>query len=55
MAVIDRRLRPLCCHLGVTLSTCHFLVTIRRNVMCKHDVITIQHAHCGLEGSDCNK
>jgi len=44
--------------LGVTLSSRHFLVCIlvaiiRRDIMCKHDVINIQHAHCGLVGPDC--
>jgi len=32
-----------------SFSCCH----IRRDIMCKHDVINIQHAHCGLVGSDC--
>jgi len=48
---------PLCCHLWVvTLSTRQFLVAIgptRRDMMCKHDVINIQHALCGLVGTDC--
>jgi len=49
-AVIDRRLRPRCCHLGSYTSFCHFLVAIVtcRDIMCKHDVINTQHAHCGL-------
>jgi len=41
---------------GVTLSTRHFLVPIiRRDVMCKHDLIYIQHARYGLVGPDCKK
>jgi len=28
---------------------------IRRDIMCKHDVINIQHAHCGRVGSDRKK
>jgi len=34
----QRTLRPRCCHLGVTLSTCHFLVAICAETF-KHDVI----------------
>ena len=40
---------------GFTLSTRHFLVAIRRDIMCKHDVINIQRAHCSLVGPDCKK
>jgi len=41
---------------GVTFSSRHFLVPIiRPGVMCKHDVIYIQHARCGLVGPDCKK
>ena len=25
------------------------------DITCKHDVIDIQHDHCGLVGSDCKK
>ena len=55
-AVIDRRLRPRCCHLGsyfqhMPFSCCY----IHRDIMCKRDVINIQHTHCGLVGPDCKK
>jgi len=33
-AVIDCRLRPRCCHLGVTLSTRHFRVAIYAGTIC---------------------
>ena len=50
-AVTDHRLRSLCCHLRGyfkhTLFSCRY---IRRDNMCKHDVINTQHAHCGLVG-----
>ena len=55
-AVICRRLRPRCCHLGgyfkhMSLS-CRYT---RMDITCKHDVMNIQHAHCGLVGFDCKK
>ena len=55
-AVIDRRLRPRCCHLGsyfqhMPFSCCY----VHRDIMCKRDVINIQHTHCGLVGPDCKK
>jgi len=28
---------------------------VHRDNTCKHDVINIQHAYCGLVGSDCKK
>ena len=41
-AVTDRRLRPRCCHLDSyfkhTSFSCRY---IRRDIMCKHDVIKI--------------
>jgi len=41
---------------GVILSTRHFLVAIyRMDITCKHDIVFIQHAHCGLVGPDCKK
>jgi len=52
-AVIDRRLRPWCCHLGSYFKhmplPCHYIC---RGMMCKHDVI---HIHCGLVGPACKK
>jgi len=51
--VIDRRLRPRCCRMWSyfkrTSVSCRY---IRRDIMCKHDVMNIQHAHCGLVGPD---
>ena len=37
-----------------TFSTSHFLVAVYvgRDITCKHDVVNIQHAHCGLVGPD---
>ena len=47
--VIDRGLRPWCCHLGSYFKHAQFFCRyIRRNITCKDDVINIQHAHCGL-------
>jgi len=55
-AVIDRKLCRRCCHLGSyfkhTSFSCHY---IRMDIMCKHDVINIQHTLCGLVGPDCKK
>ena len=55
-AVVDHRFHPWCCHLGGyfkhTLLFCRYLC---RDIMCKHDVINIQHAHCGLVGPNCKK
>jgi len=34
-AVVDYRLRRQCCHLGVTLSTRHFLVAIYAGTLCE--------------------
>ena len=55
-AVVDHRLHPWCCHLGGyfkhTLLFCRYLC---RDIMCKHDVINIQHVHCGLVGPNCKK
>ena len=55
-AVVDHRLHPWCCHLGGyfkhTLLFCRYLC---RDIMCKHDVIKIQHVHCGLVGPNCKK
>jgi len=52
-AVRDRRLRPRCCRLWSyskhTSFSCRY---IRRDIMCKNDVMNIQHAHCGLVGPD---
>ena len=54
-AVIDRRLRPRCCRLWSYLK--HVIIvslckpTLER-YMDKHDVINIQHAYCGVVGSD---
>ena len=52
--IIDRRLRPRCCHpesyFKHTSFSSHY---IRRDIMCKHtDVIQIQHVHCGPVGPD---
>jgi len=50
--VIDRTLRPLCCHKQTSFS-CRYT---RVDITCKqHDVINIQHAHCGLVGPDCKE
>jgi len=50
-AVIDRRLRPRCCHLwSYTKHTSFSCRYIRKDIMCKHDVMNIQHADCGLVG-----
>ena len=47
-AVIDRRLRPRCCHLwGYFVHASFSCRCIRLDIACKHDVINIQHAHCG--------
>jgi len=55
-AVIDLRLRPRCFHLESYFQQTSFpCCYIRRDTACKHDVINIQHAHCGLAGSDCKK
>jgi len=53
-AVIDRRLRPCAASRGVvTLSTRHSRVAVYAgDIMCIHDVMNIQHVHCGLVGSD---
>ena len=57
--VIDRRLRPPPCvpHVGGYFKHASFSCRyIRRDIvciMCRHDVINIQHAHCGLVGPDC--
>jgi len=51
--VTNRRLRPLCCHLWGYLK--HTSFSCRMCITCKHDVINIQHAHCGLVGPDCKK
>jgi len=32
-----------------------YLYKYTGSIMCKHDVISIQQAHCGLVGPDCNK
>jgi len=52
-AVTDCRLRPQCYHLQsyfkYTSFSCRF---IRRDIMCKHVAMNIQHAHCGLVGQD---
>jgi len=57
-AVIDRRrLRHRCFHLGGgTLGTRRFRCRyIGRDIICEHDVMNIQHAHCGPVGPDCKK
>jgi len=56
-AVIDRRLRPRCCHVDDYFKHTSFSCGwIRKDIrLCKHDVINIQHAHCGLVGSECKK
>ena len=55
-AVVDRRLRPRFYHLGTYFKhrsfSCRY---IRRDIVCKHDIISVQHAHCGLVGLDCKK
>ena len=54
--VIDRRLRPRCCHLWSYFKHASFSCRYTRvDITCKHDVINIQHAHCGLVGHDCKK
>ena len=49
--VIDRRLRPRCCHLGSYFKhksfSCRYM---RRDIMRKHDVTNIQHTHCSPVG-----
>ena len=46
-AVTDCRLRPWCCHLWSYFKHTSFSCRhISRDIMCKHDVINIQHAHC---------
>ena len=46
---MTRRLCPRCCHPGSYFKHTPFLCRyIRRDIMCKHDVINSQHAHCGL-------
>jgi len=37
---------------GVIISTPFSCRYIRRDIMCKHDVMNIQHAHCGIVGPD---
>jgi len=32
-----------------------YLFHIRRDIVCRHDVINIQYAHRDLEGADCKK
>jgi len=55
-AVIDRRLRPLCCYLwGYFKHTSFSCRYIRMDIVCKHDVMNIQHTHYGLVGPDCKK
>ena len=50
-AVIDCRLCPRCCHMKSYLMHMSFSCRyICRNIMCKHDIINIQHVHCGLVG-----
>jgi len=50
MAVTDRRLRPRCCHLpgGYFKRTSFYCRYIRTDITCKHDVMNIQQARCGL-------
>jgi len=38
----------------ITVSTRHFRVAIYARTLCAnmHDVMNIQHAHCGLAGRD---
>jgi len=46
-AIIDRRLRPPVLppvELLCTSISCRYM---RTDIMCKHDVMNIQHAHCG--------
>ena len=43
-AVIDCH---LCCYIKHTSFLCRY---IRRDIMCKHDIINIQHSHCSLVG-----
>ena len=55
-AGVDRRLRPRCCHLWSYFKHTSFSCRcICRDIVCKRDVINIQHAHCGLVGPDCKK
>jgi len=50
---LDRRLRPLCCHLwGYFKHTSFSCGYIRVDITCKLNVINIQHAHCGLVGPE---
>jgi len=56
-AVIDHTLPPVLPPVGLLYFkhasfSCH---CIRRDIMCKHGVMNIQHAHCGLVGPDCKK
>jgi len=52
-AVMDRRLRPWYATCSVELLctsiSCRYM---RTDIMCKHDIMNIQHAHCGLVGPD---
>jgi len=55
-AVTDHRLHPS----GVTRSYLKHIMSfscryICWDIMCKHDVINIQHTHCCLAGPDCKK
>ena len=51
--VVDRRLRPRCCHPGSYFKHASFsCLCIRTDIMCKH-CLNIQHAHCGPVGCDC--
>ena len=48
-AVTDCRLRPRCCHLLSYFKRTSFYCRYkRRDIICKHDIMTIQHTHCGL-------
>ena len=51
VAVVDRRLRPRCRHLGSYFK--HISFSCR--YICRDIVINILHAHCGLVGPDCKK
>jgi len=55
-AVIDSRFHPRCCQLEsyfkYTSFSCHYIC---KDILCKHDIINIQHAYCSLVGPDCKK
>ena len=52
-AVIDGRLCHKCCHLWSYFKQTSFSCrNICRDIVCKHDVMNIQHARCGLVGPD---